>query len=95
MFGLSFFEILFLLVMALIVIGPKQLPQVARKVARFINEFRRTANVMTEEMKMSMFDEEQEELRKKYPPAPPPETGLTHQTPSAEVITPKKASEDV
>lgn len=57
MFGFSFFEILFLAALALIVIGPKQLPEVARTIGRFINELRRTTNVMTEQMKQSVWTE--------------------------------------
>ena len=41
MFNLGFSEILMLSIIALIVIGPKQLPQVARSIGRFINELKR------------------------------------------------------
>ncbi len=44
MFGLGWSETVFLFVLALIVIGPKQLPEVAKTVGRFINELKRTAN---------------------------------------------------
>ena len=51
MFGLSFFEILFLAILALIVIGPKELPIVARTLGRFLNDLKRTTNGLTEELK--------------------------------------------
>lgn len=51
MFGLSFFEILFLAALALIVIGPKELPVVARTLGRFINELKRSTNTFTEDLK--------------------------------------------
>ncbi len=41
MFGFSLGEILFLSVLALIVIGPDDLPKVAQKIGRFINEIKR------------------------------------------------------
>ncbi len=41
MFGLSFGEILVVAVIALIFIGPKQLPEVARALAKLINELKR------------------------------------------------------
>jgi sec-independent protein translocase protein TatB len=44
MFGLGFSEILLLGVLALILIGPKQLPEVARTIARFINEIKRSTD---------------------------------------------------
>jgi sec-independent protein translocase protein TatB len=51
MFGLSFFEILFLAILALIVIGPKELPVVARTLGRFLNDLKRTTNGLTDELK--------------------------------------------
>ena len=44
MFGIGFPELLVILALALIVLGPEQLPRVARKLARFVNELRRTAD---------------------------------------------------
>lgn len=51
MLGFSLGEILFLAVLALVVIGPKQLPEVARQVAKFLNELKRTTSGLTEELK--------------------------------------------
>ena len=47
MFNLGFSEILIIAVIALIVIGPKQLPEVARIVGKLIGEFKRTTEDMT------------------------------------------------
>lgn len=41
MFNLGFSEILFIGVLALILIGPKQLPDVARALGRLVNEFKK------------------------------------------------------
>jgi Tat protein translocase TatB subunit len=41
MFNMGFTEIIVLSVIALLVIGPKQLPEVARVVGRMLNEFKR------------------------------------------------------
>lgn len=54
MFGLGFSEILFLAILALVVIGPKQLPEVARTLGRFLNELRRTTSVLTDDIKSQM-----------------------------------------
>jgi Tat protein translocase TatB subunit len=51
MLGLSLPEILFLAILALVVIGPKQLPEVARTVGRFLNELRRTSDSFKEEFR--------------------------------------------
>jgi sec-independent protein translocase protein TatB len=48
MFSLS--EIIFLLILALLVIGPKQLPEVARYLGRFINEMKRATSSITDEL---------------------------------------------
>lgn len=51
MFNIGFSEMLFLGVLALLLIGPKQLPEVARTVGRLLNEFKRATNVLTDEIK--------------------------------------------
>ncbi|MCB0364267.1 MAG: twin-arginine translocase TatA/TatE family subunit [Bdellovibrionaceae bacterium] len=47
MFNMGFTELIVLGVFALIVIGPKQLPEVARVVGRMINEFKRATGDFT------------------------------------------------
>lgn len=51
MFGLS--EIIFLGVLALLLIGPKELPEVARNIARFMNQMKRASAGMLDELKNS------------------------------------------
>jgi len=51
MFGLGMSEIIFLGVLALIVIGPKELPELARTLGRFINELKRSTNSLTDDFK--------------------------------------------
>lgn len=58
MFNLGFTEILFIVVLALILIGPKQLPEVARTVGRFLNEIKRSTDSITEEFKSAAFKTE-------------------------------------
>jgi len=52
MFGLSISHMILLAALALIVIGPKQLPEVARALARFINELKR----MTSDVSKTIVD---------------------------------------
>jgi Tat protein translocase TatB subunit len=47
MFNLGFSEMILLGVIALIVIGPKKLPEVARVIARMMNEFKRATSELT------------------------------------------------
>lgn len=51
MFGLGMSELIVLGVLALILIGPKQLPEVARTLGRFINDLKRSAEGITEDIK--------------------------------------------
>lgn len=52
MFGLGFGEIILLAIIALLVFGPDQLPIVARNVARFLNELKRTTEDFKKELKV-------------------------------------------
>ena len=51
MFGLGMSEIIFLGVLALPVIGPKELPELARTLGRFINELKRSTNILSDDLK--------------------------------------------
>jgi sec-independent protein translocase protein TatB len=71
MFGLGFAEILIIAVLALIFIGPKQLPDVARVIARLLNEWKRATSDFT-----SQFHEMNSDMRRypdqnKIQPPPP------------------------
>lgn len=60
MFGLSFWEIAIILAIALIVLGPSKLPELARSLGKGIREFRRA----TEDFKGTIEDE----MHKPEPP---------------------------
>jgi|GEM_PF-2585055 len=47
----SFGEILFLLVLALVVVGPQQVPVLARQIGRFLNEMRRASESLTKQFR--------------------------------------------
>lgn len=49
MFDIGFLEILVILVIALLVIGPERMPEVARKIGQFMGKMRRFVNTMKEE----------------------------------------------
>ena len=63
MFNLGFSELLLLGLIALVVIGPKQLPEMARTLARFLNELKRATSDLTEPLQ-SMKSDLQDELKK-------------------------------
>lgn len=51
MFGLSIGEILILAALALIIIGPEDLPKIARQIGRFVNDIKRTTQDFAEDLK--------------------------------------------
>jgi sec-independent protein translocase protein TatA len=61
-FGVGMPELLVILVVALLVLGPKRLPEIARSLGRGMAEFRRASNEFTRTLSASL-DEP--------PPAPP------------------------
>jgi len=65
-FGIGFPELLLILVIALIVLGPEKLPQIARALGRGLYEIRRA----TEEVRAEIERASVEEVTKK-PEAPP------------------------
>src|SRR5258708_37130644 len=42
--GMSLSETIFLFFLALIIFGPKKLPEIARQVGKYLNEFKRASN---------------------------------------------------
>jgi len=42
--GMSFSETIFLFFLALVIFGPKKLPEIARQVGKYLNEFKRASN---------------------------------------------------
>lgn len=89
MFGIGMPELLLILVVALLVLGPKRLPEVARVLGRGLAEFRRATSDLTDELRNAqvMIEEETRQAtlaaqQKPPPPArpPAPETKETVET---------------
>lgn len=71
---MSFSESIFLFFLALIIFGPKKLPEIARQVGKVLNEFRRASNEFKAQIEQEIAHLEVEEHKKKIlPPSPPPE----------------------
>ena len=73
MLGIGMQEILIILVVALIVIGPKRLPDLARTLGKGFAEFRKAADDLQETIRMDLQKEKHEEFRQKYPHMVPDE----------------------
>ena len=64
MFGIGMPELLVILVVALVVLGPKRLPEIARSLGRGMAEFRRASNEFSRTISASIEETPQ-------PPPPP------------------------
>jgi len=71
---MSFSETIFLFFLALIIFGPKKLPEIARQVGKFMNEFRRASNEFKAQIEQEIAHLEVENKPTILPPAPLPGT---------------------
>jgi len=81
---MSFSETIFLFFLALIVFGPKKLPEIARQIGKALNEFRRASNEFKAqiEQEISHLEVERQTV---LPPSPAPEGTASRSLNSAPV----------
>jgi len=65
MFGIGVPELIIILVIALIVVGPKKLPDIAKAIGRGLSEFRKASAEVKDLVNVDLDDEHR-------PPPPPP-----------------------
>jgi sec-independent protein translocase protein TatB len=70
MFG--FGEMTFLFVLALLVFGPKKLPEIARQIGKAMNEFKRASNEFRSQIETEIANIERETKPQYLPPSEPP-----------------------
>ena len=69
---MNFSETIFLFVLALIVFGPKKLPEIARQIGKYLNEFKRASNEFKAQIEQEIAHLEVEK-QTILPPSPAPE----------------------
>jgi len=80
---MSFSETIFLFFLALVIFGPKKLPEIARQVGKMLNEFRRASNEFKSQIEQEISHLEVENRQTILPPSTPP-VGVTSRTLHAE-----------
>ena len=92
---MSFPDTIVLFILALLLFGPKKLPEIARQVGKALNEFKRASNEFKAqiEAEISQLDleekqkERQKEEQKILPPAEPPAGAVVSSRYSAQPLT--------
>jgi sec-independent protein translocase protein TatB len=81
---MSFGDTAFIFVLALLIFGPKKLPEIARQVGKALNEFKRASNEFKaqiqseiDQLEVKEKQKKAEEEQKTLPPAEPP-PGAVH-----------------
>jgi Tat protein translocase TatB subunit len=73
MLGIGMQEILIILLVALVVIGPKRLPEVARTLGKGFAEFKKATDDFQETVRKDLEQDKHEDFVKKYPHLMPEE----------------------
>jgi len=63
-------ELIFIFLLALVIVGPKKLPELARQLGKYMAEFKRASNEFRSQLEAEMLNIELEERAKKEKEAP-------------------------
>lgn len=72
MFGIGFPELLIIMALALIVVGPEKLPALAKALAKQLFELKKAANALNVSLHDEESDKSWENFNRNQSPAPPP-----------------------
>jgi sec-independent protein translocase protein TatB len=78
--GMSFSETIFLFFLALVIFGPKKLPEIARQVGKYLNEFKRASNEFKAQIEQEIAHLEVEKPRQTILPPNSAVEGTTSRT---------------
>ena len=92
--NLGFSEMLFIFLLALIIFGPKKLPEIGRQIGKFMAEFKRASNDFKAQIETEMRQLELEEMKKQVQQTilPPENTVPAHPLPPAESASSESVS---
>ena len=71
--NLGFTEMVFLFLLALIIFGPKKMPEIGRQIGKALNEFKRASNEFKAQIETEIANLERESVKPQIlPPTEPP-----------------------
>ena len=73
---MGFSETLFLFFLALLIFGPKKLPEIARQVGKMLNEVKRASNEFKSQINAEISQLDMENQRQILPPSEPPKGAI-------------------
>jgi sec-independent protein translocase protein TatB len=99
--NLGFPEMIFIFLLALIIFGPKKLPEIGRQIGKFMNEFKRASNEFKSQIESEINQIDLENARKAasepqiLPPAEPPQGAVAALPAHAQTLTATESSQAV
>jgi TatA/E family protein of Tat protein translocase len=76
--NLGFSEMVFLFLLALIIFGPKKMPEIGRQIGKALNEFKRASNEFKAQIETEIANIERETKPEILPPTHPPEGAVAN-----------------
>ncbi len=70
--NLGFPEMIFIFFVALVIFGPKKLPEIGRQIGKALNEFKRASNEFKSQLEAEISQIDLENKREILPPSQPP-----------------------
>lgn len=65
-------EMVFIFLLALIIFGPKKLPEIGRQIGKALNDFKRASNEFKAQIETEIANIDRESTPQILPPSPPP-----------------------
>jgi sec-independent protein translocase protein TatB len=86
MFGLGFGEILIILVLALVLLGPQKLPEVAKQLGKGLRDFKKASDDLKSQFEQELYADERKAARARIaPPTAPVPAAAPQPVPPASV----------
>ena len=90
--NLGFGEMTFIFIVALIIFGPKKLPEIGRQIGKALNEFKRASNEFKAQIEAEISQLENKPEPQILPPAHPPAGAIATRSMSEPVSAPEFAA---